>query len=198
MSWTEFQKVLPQTARVGKTGALEIGECDMIELAHNFGTPLFVLDLAEARDRLRRYRDAFGPANVYYASKVFLTKGFAQIVAEEDVNIEVLAGGELYVALSAGFPAERIAVHGNNKSRQELDEALEAGVREIVVDSFHELELLRELATDVVRIVLRVTPGVEAHTHDYLVTGVEDTKFGFTIGETALRAIDFVARTDNF
>jgi len=201
MSWSEFQRVLPATARVGKTGALEVGECDLIQLAHNFGTPVFVMDLAEVRDRLRRYRDAFGPSNVHYASKVFLTKGFAQIVAEEDVGMEVVAGGELYVALSAGFPAERIAVHGNNKSRQELVEALDAGVGEIVVDSFYELELLRELTTEmdkIARIVLRITPGVEAHTHDYLVTGVEDTKFGFTIGDTAMQAIDLVARTENF
>jgi len=201
MSWSEFAKVLPQTARVSKTGALEIGECDMIELAHNFGTPVFVLDLAEARDRLRRYRDAFGAANVYYASKVFLTKGFASIVAEEDVGMECVAGGEVFVALTAGFPASRITVHGNNKSRKELVEALEAGVGSIVVDSFHELEMLRELTKEmnvVARIVLRVTPGVEAHTHDYLVTGVEDTKFGFTIGDVAMRAIEFVARTENF
>jgi diaminopimelate decarboxylase len=201
MSWTEFQKVLPQTARIGKTGALEVGGCDMIQLAHNVGTPVFVMDLADVRDRLRRYRDAFGPANVYYASKAFLTKGFAQIVADEDICMEVLAGGELYVALSAGFPPERIAVHGNNKSRRELMEALEANVGSIVVDSFHELEMLRALTAQldkVVRIVLRVTPGVEAHTHDYLVTGVEDTKFGFTVGETAMRAIDLVARTERF
>jgi len=92
MSWSEFQKVLPQTARVGKTGALEVGDCDLIQLAHNFGTPVFVMDLVEVRDRLRRYRDAFGPANVHYASKVFLTKGFAEIVAEEDVGMECVAG----------------------------------------------------------------------------------------------------------
>lgn len=199
MAWTEFQKVLPQTARVGSTGALEIGGCDAIQLAAEFGTPLYVVDLAEVRDRLRRYRDAFGPGNVYYASKVFLTKSFANIVAEEGVCIECVAGGELYVALAAGFPAERIAVHGNNKSRSELVHALEAGVGRIVVDSFGELELLRGLTRElqiVASVVLRVTPGVEAHTHDYLVTGVEDTKFGFTIGETAMRAVDMAARSE--
>ncbi len=200
MSWSELQKVLPQTARVGATGALEIGGCDTIQLASEFGTPVYVLDLAEVRDRLRRYRDAFGGYNVFYASKVFLTKSFAQIVAEEDVGMEVLAGGELYVAMAAGFPPERLAVHGNNKSRQELTEAIEAGAGRIVVDSFQELEMLRQLTSErgvVQRILLRVTPGVEAHTHDYLVTGVEDTKFGFTIGEVAMQAIDMAARSEN-
>ncbi len=200
MSWNEFRKVLPQSARVGRTGALEIGGCDTIQLAHEFGTPVFVMDLADVRDRLRRYRDAFGPAGVYYGAKVFLTKGFAQIVAEEDVGMDCVAGGELYVALAGGFPADRIALHGNNKSRQELREALDAGVGRIVVDSFQELETLRELTKEmdvITRILLRVTPGVEAHTHDYLITGVEDTKFGFTIGEVAMRAIDMAARSEN-
>jgi diaminopimelate decarboxylase len=200
MSWSEFQKVLPQTARVGSTGALEVGGCDAVQLAAEFGTPVYVLDLAEVRDRLRRYRDAFGGYNVFYASKVFLTRSFAKIVAEEDVGMECLAGGELYVALAGGFPPERIALHGNNKSREELVQAIDAGVGRIVVDSFHELEMLRELTSEravVQRILLRVTPGVEAHTHDYLVTGVEDTKFGFTIGEVAMRAIEMAARSDN-
>ena len=200
MSWNEFQKVLPQTAAVSSTGALEVGGCDVIQLAHEFGTPLYVMDLADVRDRLRRYRDAFGPGNVFYGAKVFLTKAFAQIVAEEGVGMDCVAGGELYVALQGGFPAERIALHGNNKSETELREALEAGVGRIVVDSFQELELLRRLTTEldvVARVYLRVTPGVEAHTHDYLVTGVEDTKFGFTIGDVAMQAIDMAARSEH-
>lgn len=200
MSWSEFRKVLPQTARISTTGALEVGGCDAIQLASEFGTPLYVLDLAEVRERLRRYRDAFGGYNVFYASKVFLTKSFAQIVAEEDVGMECVAGGELYVALTGGFPPERIALHGNNKSREELVQAIDAGVGRIVVDSFQELDMLRQLTTErgtVQRILLRITPGVEAHTHDYLVTGVEDTKFGFTIGEVAMSAIEMAARSDN-
>jgi diaminopimelate decarboxylase len=200
MSWEEFQKVLPQTAAVGKAGGLEIGGCDAAELVAEFGSPLFVLDYAEVRDRLRSYREAFGAPNVFYASKAFLTTSFARIVDEEELCLEVLAGGELYTALQADFPPGRIAVHGNNKSRDELAEALEAGVGRIVVDSFQELELLRELTTEMgceARVLLRVTPGVEAHTHDYLTTGVEDTKFGFTIGEVAMEAIDTVARTES-
>jgi diaminopimelate decarboxylase len=200
VSWSEFQKVLPQTAAVSSTGALEVGGCDTIQLAHEFGTPLYVMDLADVRERLRRYRDAFGPGNVFYGAKVFLTKGFAKIVAEEDVGMDVVAGGELYVALQGGFPAERIALHGNNKSEAELREALEAGVGRIVVDSLHELELLRRLTAEmdvVARVLLRITPGVEAHTHDYLVTGVEDTKFGFTIGDVAMQAIEMAARSES-
>ena len=200
MSWSEFQKVLPQTAAIGSTGSLHIGGCDTIQLAHEFGTPVFVIDLADVRDRLRRYRDAFGPGNVFYGAKVFLTKNFARIVAEEGIGMDCVAGGELYVALAGGFPAERIALHGNNKSAAELREALEAGVGRIIVDSFQELEMLRALTKEldiVARVLLRVTPGVEAHTHDYLMTGVEDTKFGFTIGETAMRAIDMAARSDS-
>ncbi|MEX0875415.1 MAG: diaminopimelate decarboxylase [Actinomycetota bacterium] len=199
MSWEFFQKVLPSTAAIGPTGTLEVGGCDTVELAREYGTPLFVLDYADVRERLRAYRDAFGGPNVYYASKAFLTKSFASVIEEEGLCLEVLAGGELYVALQSEFPPARIAVHGNNKSSQELREALEAGVGRIVVDSFQELELLRELTKELdveARILLRVTPGVEAHTHDYLTTGVEDTKFGFTIGEVAMRAIDMAARSD--
>jgi diaminopimelate decarboxylase len=200
VNWTEFQKVLPQTAAVTRTGSLEIGGCDAIQLASEFGTPLYVLDLAEMRERVRRYGEAFGHYNVFYAAKVFLTSTFAGILAEEDIGMECVAGGEVYVATQGGFPPERIAVHGNNKSRRELDEALRAGVGRIVVDSFAELELLRELTDEldvVARVLLRVTPGVEAHTHDYLVTGIEDTKFGFTIGEVAMRAVDMAARSEN-
>ncbi len=198
--WTEFQKVLPQTARISSTGALEIGGCDTVQLANEFGTPVFILDLADVRDRMARFSEAFGPGNVYYGAKVFLTKTFAQIVADADIGMDCVAGGELYVALSAGFPPERVLLHGNNKSRAELIEAIDAGVGRIVVDSFSELEMLRELTSErdvVVRILLRVTPGVEAHTHDYLLTGTEDSKFGFPIGEVAMRAIETAARSEN-
>jgi len=200
MSWEQFQKVLPSTAAIGSAGGLEIGGCDAAGLVREYGSPLFVLDYADVRDRLRSYRDAFGGPNVYYASKAFLSKAFASVVEEEGLCLEVLAGGELYVALAAEFPAPRIAVHGNNKSRSELVEALEAGVGRFVVDSFAELELLRVLTDELdkpAQILLRVTPGVEAHTHDYLTTGIEDTKFGFTIGDVAMEAIDMAARSDH-
>jgi diaminopimelate decarboxylase len=199
MSWEELRKVLPQTAAVGRGGALEIGGRDAIELAHEFGTPLFVLDLADVRDRIGRYREAFGGPNVYYATKAFLTKSFVPILVDEGIGLDCVAGGEVSTALAGGCPAPSIAVHGNNKSRAELVESLEAGVGRIVVDSFQELEMLREITEEtelVARVLLRVTPGVDVHTHSYLSTGTEDSKFGFTIGETAMRAVDAAARID--
>lgn len=197
--WDDFQKVLPQTAALGPSGGLEIGGCDTAVLAHEFGTPLFVLDLAELRERLSRFRDAFGPYNVIYAAKAFFTKSFASMLAGEDVGLECVAGGEVYTALAGGFPAPRISVHGNNKSRAEIVEALEAGCGRIVIDSFGELELLREVTSDlgvVATVLLRIAPGVEAHTHSYLETGSQDSKFGFTIGEPAMQAVEAAARSD--
>ncbi|MGH2759144.1 MAG: diaminopimelate decarboxylase [Actinomycetota bacterium] len=199
MSWDDLQKVLPQTASIGRAGGLEIGGCHTADLALEFGTPLFVLDLADVRDRIARYRDAFGGRNVFYASKAFLTKSFAPILADGDIGIDCVAGGELYTALAGGFPAERITVHGNNKARDELVAALEAGVGRIVVDSLAELEMLRGVTAElgvVARILLRITPGVDVHTHSYLQTGIEDSKFGFTIGDTAMQAIDAAARIE--
>jgi diaminopimelate decarboxylase len=200
MSWDDLQKVLPQTASIGRGGVLEIGGCNTAELAKEFGTPLFVMDLAELRDRIGRYRDAFGPQNVYYATKAFLTKSFAPIAAEEGICLDCVAGGEVYTALAGGFPASRIGVHGNNKSRIEIVEALEAGVGRIIVDSFPELELLRDMTSEqgtVARVLLRITPGVDVHTHSYLSTGVEDSKFGFTIGDVAMKAVEATARIES-
>jgi diaminopimelate decarboxylase len=196
MAWTDFQKVLPSSAKINARGQLSIGGCDTVDLAAQFGTPLFVCDLAEVRDRLGRYREAFGGENVYYASKAFLTKTFAPIVAAEGVGMDCVAGGELHVALAGGFPADRIGVHGNNPSRSELVEAVRAGVGRIVVDSFLGIELLAGVARGLsvrVPVLIRVTPGVDAHTHSYLQTGIEDSKFGFTIGKPAMDAIAKVA-----
>jgi diaminopimelate decarboxylase len=200
MTWSEFQKVLPATARVNAAGQLEIGGCDAVELAAEYGTPLFVCDLDDVSSRLGRYRDAFGGTNVYYASKAFLTSSFAPFVAEEGVGMDCVAGGELYVALAGEFPPDRIAVHGNNPSRAELVEAVRAGVGRIVVDSLAEIELLDGVARGLgarVPVLLRITPGVEVHTHSYLMTGVEDSKFGFTIGDLAMRAVKAAAASRN-
>lgn len=199
MSFELLQKVLPLTARVNAAGRLEIGGCDTVELTRRFGTPLFVCDLDDVRERLGRYRDCFGGENVYYASKAFLTRSFTPIVAAEGVGMECVAGGELYTALAGGFPAARVSVHGNNKSRRELVEALEAGVGSVVVDNFAEIETLKAVAQDLatrVSVLLRITPGVEAHTHSYLETGVEDSKFGFTIGDVAMGAVKAAAAAD--
>lgn len=199
MSFELLQKVLPLTARVNAAGRLEIGGCDTVELTRRFGTPLFVCDLDDVRERLGRYRDSFGGENVYYASKAFLTRSFTPIVAAEGVGMECVAGGELYTALAGGFPAARVSVHGNNKSRRELVEALEAGVGSVVVDNFAEIETLKAVAQDLatrVSVLLRITPGVAAHTHSYLETGVEDSKFGFTIGDVAMGAVKAAAAAD--
>lgn len=199
MSLELLQKVLPLTARVNAAGRLEIGGFDTVELTRRFGTPLFVCDLDDVRERLGRYRDCFGGENVYYASKAFLTRSFTPIVAAEGVGMECVAGGELYTALAGGFPAARVSLHGNNKSRRELVEALEAGVGSVVVDNFAEIETLKAVAQDLatrVSVLLRITPGVEAHTHSYLETGVEDSKFGFTIGDVAMGAVKAAAAAD--
>src|SRR3954471_13723684 len=134
--------LLPASARVGADGGLAIGGVDLVGLAAEFGTPLYVYDEDELRDRCRHYRAGFGEGGVAYASKAFLCTAMARLVAEEGLDLDVATGGELHVALQAGFPAERIVFHGNNKSSDELRAALAAGVGRIVVDSFDELERL--------------------------------------------------------
>jgi diaminopimelate decarboxylase len=172
--------LLPASAQVGPDGSLSIGAVDLMGLAHEFGTPLYVYDEDELRARCREYRANFG-GRVAYASKAFLCTAMARLVADEGLDLDVATGGELHVALHAGFPAERIVFHGNNKSSEELRAALSAGVGRIVVDSFDELARLEEIADDgaPATVLVRVTPGVEAHTHEYIETGTADSKFGF-------------------
>ncbi|MEI2358275.1 diaminopimelate decarboxylase [Mesobacillus zeae] len=174
------------TAKVNQKGHLEIGSVDTIKLAEEFGTPLYVYDVALIRERARSFKETFETlgvnAQVAYASKAFSTVAMVQLAAEEGLSLDVVSGGELYTALAAGFPAGKIHFHGNNKSLQELDMAIEAGIGCVVVDNFDELEMLVELCSSTgksVNVLLRVTPGIEAHTHDYILTGQEDSKFGF-------------------
>jgi diaminopimelate decarboxylase len=177
-------RLLPATATVSPDGRLSIGGCDLGQLAERFGTPLFVYDEAHLRARCREYAAAFGPDSVAYAGKAFLSRAMVRLVAEEGLHLDVATGGELHVALSAGFPAARIVFHGNNKSDDELAAALTVGVGRIVADSFDELDRLEKLVKSglpVPRVMLRVTPGVEAHTHEYIETGTEDSKFGFPV-----------------
>ncbi|BBW95740.1 diaminopimelate decarboxylase [Geobacillus subterraneus] len=176
------------TSRVNEKGHLEIGGVDVVELAETYGTPLYIYDVALIRARARAFQEAFRRhgvrAQVAYASKAFSSIAMVQLAAEEGMSLDVVSGGELHTALVAGFPPERIHFHGNNKSREELAMALESGIGCIVVDNFYELELIEELAEAsgrTVPILLRVTPGVEAHTHDYILTGQEDSKFGFDL-----------------
>lgn len=164
-------------------GRLHVAGCDLLALAEEFGTPLLVYDEEHLRARCRETRSAFGDGAAY-AAKAFLCRAMARLVAEEGLHLDVATGGELYAALDADFPPERLVVHGNNKSLRELTEALEAGAGRIVVDSFDELDRLQALARSRSvrpRILIRVTPGVEAHTHHYVATGGEDSKFGFTV-----------------
>lgn len=185
----------PGTARVNGRNHLEIGGCDTVELARDHGTPLYVLDEELIRTRCREYREAFAPGGgmALYAAKTFLTTGMARLVEEEGLGLDVVSGGELYTALAAGFPPERVHFNGNNKSESELEEALAARIGAIVVDNLSELELLEELAGRRgvrIAILLRIAPGVEAHTHEYIQTGQVDSKFGLPIvGGGALEAV---------
>ncbi|HKF91350.1 MAG TPA: diaminopimelate decarboxylase [Acidimicrobiia bacterium] len=159
-------------------------DAGMLEaLATELGTPLFVYDEDDLRRRCREYVGSFGTGNVAYAGKAFLCVAMARLVAEEGLLLDVATGGELHVALHAGFPPERIVFHGNNKSNAELTAALDVDVGRIVADSFDELDRLEHLATERsarLSVLVRVTPGVEAHTHEFIETGTLDSKFGFT------------------
>ena len=181
--------VLPKTAEV-KDGHLYIGGVDMVQLAREQGTALYVFDEEDLRDRIAQYRDdlaaAYPNSEVIYASKAFLNKAMARIAAEEGISLDVSGGGELAIALAAGFPASRVYVHGNNKTEVELAEAIDAGVGRIMLDSRIELERVNRLAGErgvVQDVYMRITPGVEADTHEYIKTGCEDSKFGFTMRE---------------
>lgn len=174
--------LLPDNASV-VDGRLHIAGCDTIAMAEHFGTPLFVYDEEHIRTRCRETVSAFGDGSVY-ATKAFLCTAMAALAYEEGMRLDVATGGELAVALAAGVPPERLVVHGNNKSNEELATAMRIGVGRIVVDSFDEMdriEMLRESGLPPPTVLVRVTPGVEAHTHAFVRTGGDDTKFGFTV-----------------
>ena len=173
--------LLPDHAMVGPDGALCVGGLSLLDLAAEFGTPLFVYDEAHLRARCREAVEAFGDG-VAYASKAFLCLAMARLAHDEGMWIDVATGGELHVVLAAGVPASRCVLHGNNKSTAELRAALTAGIGRIVVDSFDELDRLDALVAEGLTpppVSIRVTPGVEAHTHEFVRTGQEDSKFGF-------------------
>ena len=182
--------LFPLGARVDEDGQLWLGGCLASSLAGEFGTPLYVFDEETLRGRCRDYRRALarhypGQCHVAYASKATLNLALAQLLAQEGLSLDVVSGGELYVARQAGFPAERIHFHGNNKTLAELAAALEAGVGRFVVDNFYELETLERLAAERrvrVPVWLRLSPNVDVHTHDYRKTGLLDSKFGFSLG----------------
>jgi diaminopimelate decarboxylase len=188
--------LLPRTASVGSDGHLQIGGVDVLDLAAEFGTPLFVYDESHLHQACREAVTAWGDG-VAYATKAFLCRAMARLAHEEGMCLDVASGGELHVALSAGVPADRLVLHGNNKSEDELRHALEAGVGRIVVDSFDEIARLGRLLEEGSprrerpQVLVRITPGVEAHTHEYIRTGQEDSKFGFSVASGA--ATDAVA-----
>lgn len=179
--------VWPQNA-ARDDGAIQLGGVDVRDLVNAYGTPAFVVDEADFRARAASYRMAFAGADVFYASKALLCRSVARWVHEEGLGLDVCTGGELALALSAGVPAHRIALHGNNKSDSELIDALRAGIGRIVIDSFDEIDRLRKHAHDLgVRptVLVRVTVGVEAHTHEFIATAREDQKFGFSLATGA-------------
>ncbi|WP_019855239.1 diaminopimelate decarboxylase [Actinopolyspora mortivallis] len=194
--------VWPRNAARRADGVTTLAGNDVRELAERYGTPLFVLDEDDFRSRCREHAEAFGdPAAVHYAAKAFLCTEVARWINEEGLGLDVCTGGELGVALRAGFPPERIAMHGNNKSSAELAAALDAGVGSVVLDSFHEIARLEHLAAERglrQSVMIRVTVGVEAHTHEFIATAHEDQKFGFSLASgDAAEAARRVLKSDS-
>jgi len=176
----------PLTAEVSEKGHLIIGGCDTVDLAEEFGTPLYVFDELSLRRRCAEFKTEFGKhypdTTVVYASKAFMNKAMALIFKEEELGLDVVSGGELGIARLVDFPMNMVYFHGNNKSAEELGLALQWRIGRIVVDNFHELSLLREIAGEQsADILLRLSPGIDPHTHQYTTTGTVDSKFGFTL-----------------
>lgn len=189
--------VYPADARVNEAGRLEVGGCDLIELAREHGTPAYVYAEQDLVARAREYVEAFRSRTehfeVIYASKAFPATAVYRLFAEEGLSCDVASGGELHLALKGGFTPDRIYMHGNNKTEDELRYAVEQGVGTIVVDSFDEIERLQRLAPDGQAVMLRVTPGIKPSTHSYIQTGQVDSKFGFGLDDVP-RAIESLGK----
>ncbi|MFD8687270.1 diaminopimelate decarboxylase [Streptomyces sp. NPDC059651] len=181
------EKVWARTVTRDEHGALTVGGIEVARLAEEFGTPAYFLDESDFRARCRAWSDAFGPgADVFYAGKAFLSRAVVRWLQEEGLNLDVCSGGELTTALDAGMPAERIAFHGNNKTVDEIERAITAGVGRIVLDSFQEIVRVAHTAQRLgkrQRVQIRVTVGVEAHTHEFIATAHEDQKFGIALAD---------------
>nr|WSW66777.1 diaminopimelate decarboxylase [Streptomyces sp. NBC_00995] len=181
------EKVWARTVTRDEHGALTVGGIEVARLAEEFGTPAYFLDEADFRARCRAWSDAFGSeADVFYAGKAFLSRAIVRWLQEEGLNLDVCSGGELTTALDAGMPAERIAFHGNNKTVEEIERAVSAGVGRIVLDSFQEIVRVAHIAQRLgkrQRVQIRVTVGVEAHTHEFIATAHEDQKFGIALAD---------------
>jgi diaminopimelate decarboxylase len=189
--------VYPRTSRVNERGHLELAGCDVVELAAEHGTPAYVYAEDDLRSRAREYVDAFARRTdayeVIYASKALPCTAVYGILREEGLSADVASGGELHMALAAGYEPGRIHMHGNNKTRRELEYAIEAGVGHLILDSFDEIELVERLLDRPQRVLIRVTPGIKAETHSYIQTGQLDSKFGFGLEDgLAERAVERV------
>jgi diaminopimelate decarboxylase len=187
-------RLLPRTASVDAGGALSIGGVAVADIASQFGTPTFIYDEQHLRETCREAVAAFGTDRVIYATKAFINTAIVQLMNEEGLLLDVATGGELFVALNAGVPANRCVMHGNNKSEEELRTAMTAGLRHIVVDSFDEIDRIERLHSaglPAPRVQLRVTPGLHVETHEYVSTGQDDSKFGFNLNNgDAHRAVE--------
>ncbi|WP_093799036.1 diaminopimelate decarboxylase [Streptomyces sp. Wb2n-11] len=195
------KKVWARTVRRNDDGVVTVGGIEVSRLAEEFGTPAYFLDESDFRARCRAWADAFGQdADVFYAGKAFLSRAVVRWLQEEGLNLDVCSGGELTTALDAGMPAERIAFHGNNKSAEEIEKAVRAGVGRIVLDSFQEIVRVAHIAQSQgkrQRVQIRVTVGVEAHTHEFIATAHEDQKFGIALADgQAAEAVRRALRLD--
>ncbi len=191
------QNIKPSTLKINEKGNLEIGGCDLTELADKYSTPLYVMDETTLRGIMRQYKSAFESyknINMMYASKALMTKSIARIAHQEGFGFDVVSGGEIYTVYKAGVDMSKTMFNGNNKSIEELNMAIDLGVGRFSVDNFLELSLLNELAKSknkTVDILLRITPGIECHTHEYIQTGHLDSKFGFDLTQLD-EAIDLI------
>ena len=193
--------VYPAGSRVNERGHLEVAGCDVVELAAGFGTPMYLYAEEEMRDRARAYREAFARRSedyeVLFASKAFPCTAAYRLFAEEGLSVDVASGGELHMALRAGFDPARIHMHGNNKSDEEILFAARAGVGHLILDSFDEIDRCERLLDARQPVLIRVTPGIKPSTHDYVQTGQLDSKFGFGLADgLAARAIERVLASD--
>jgi diaminopimelate decarboxylase len=186
MATTALSQAYPLGTTINERGHLEVGGCDVVELAERFGTPAYIYAEDDMRARARAYREAFASRTddfeVIYASKAFPITAAYSVMAEEDLSVDVASGGELYLALRGGVPPARIFMHGNNKSRAELELAVESGIGYLVLDSFREIELVEDVLAGAGRrqaVLIRLTPGIKPSTHSYIQTGQVDSKFGF-------------------
>ena len=200
MATTALSQAYPLGTTINERGHLEVGGCDVVELAERFGTPAYIYAEDDMRARARAYREAFASRTddfeVIYASKALPITAAYSVMAEEELSVDVASGGELYLALRGGVPPARIFMHGNNKTRAEIELAIESGIGYLVLDSFREIELVEDVLAGAGRrqaVLIRLTPGIKPSTHSYIQTGQLDSKFGFGLEDgLAARAVDRV------